>query len=679
MKIVNKLILGFLLIVSLIWFAGYMAVDVSRKALLQSITNSSLSLAIDVLEQIDKDIYTHIENMQEYSLDLIMQDALKRSNQEFAQLEDVAALIESRDAEWVTARPTQVTSLMKALSDNELAKELREKQRYYRKKYGFGSFGEFLVTNKYGALVAQTGVASDYQQNDESWWQTAKQKGLSVEDVEYDESADMYSLAISVRVENEQGEFSGVIKEMLNIKEVLSYMDELVAGMQQYGYSSAGFHLITQDSKIIYSNQGLKLLEPAPSQLVDLDEAPLVEQVYAVKYTPSAYHAVHVVGSKLYVHARSSGYREYSGLGWILNIEHPTAEVFAPVGQLERQVLIFGILACVAALIVLYLVSRAVVGPIEALRSITHRIAKGELGAQVVVQGNDEIGELAADFNWMTQQLQEITVSQDELMKEVEERRCIEKELRGAKVAAEESSRIKSEIVANISHEIRTPLNGILGMAELLQDTNLDEEQREYMEIIGQSGWRLLDLINDILNFSKAEAGTLELNPRDFDLERIACDVVQLLSGKAAEKELKLTLHYALGCPQYLSADAEYIQQILLHLVSNAIKFTGKGSVLIDITGEEQTGERASIHLAVQDTGIGIMPDVQDKLFDSFAQVDTSATRQYGGVGLGLAICKQLVNLMDGEIGVESVPGEGSIFWVTLSLPLAAVGHSTPG
>ena len=464
MKINQKLTLGFLSVALLVGLVGYISVAASQKTLQKSIGENSVLLATEILDKIDRNLYDKIERFQGFA-DPSLQEIIIKSNQEFEELDNVQNYINEKDREWTSVSKEEITPFMKDLINNKLSKALRKRAKFYESKYGFRIFSEVFVTNKYGANAAQTGKTTDYRQDDEQWWQRAKEDNLYVSDVEYDKSADVYSTAIGIRIDDKERDFLGVMKVVLNIEEVVSVVKEAKAAAK---YETTELILITTEGKIIYSTKEFQPFDEIPDELSPFFKHPK-EIVGTEKHL--GYFVGEAVkterGDKLFAHAHSGGCRDFEGLGWVLVIEYETEEIFAPVAKLRNLLLIISSTITALAIVLGLFISKSISNPLSKLTAASAKLGKGDLDAKIEVVSKGEIGELAQSFNEMAGKLKEsyagleekvrqrtaeLTSANENLEAEIEQRIKVEQTLRESRKELNKQNKFLNNVLESLTY-----------------------------------------------------------------------------------------------------------------------------------------------------------------------------------------------------------------------------------
>lgn len=679
MQIRQKLTLGFTAIAMLVAAVGLLSINISKKILQEEIAKNADVLAADLMKDIDRHLYTRIETVQKHCKDTIAIQAISESNKRFEKMDDIQSYIDQQDRKWTSASQGETTELMRKLLNSDLSDEMRRDLEFYEKKYGYPVFVETIATNRYGANVAQTQRSSDYYQADEQWWQQAKDNGQYIGDVEYDESAKLYSIAICIKVVDEAGEFLGVVKSILNIEDAFAFFEEDMP---------VCFKLLNKDNRVIHSTDNKYVFFEDLTQKAPYNA--LLSQgndshIIADRRTNNGH-------TELIEHVYSTGFKEFEGLGWTLIVEHDIEKIFASVSTLRDWILLSAAVVTALSLALGIFLSKSILIPITKLTIAAENIGKGNLYTRVEIDSNDETKLLAESFNRMIEDLQTTTTSIDELNavnhqlntsqqqleksnaqlnSEAAGRRRIQKNMAFVNSELEtvveklgQSNQELQDFVYIASHDLREPLRKISSFGQLLEDSlgdRLDDDDKENLDFMVDGARRMTQMIEALLTYSRLNTKDLVL--KAIDLNEIIEQFQQLeLATLLEEKNATIEVPHPL--PKVM-ADAALVRQIMQNLIANGIKYQEEGTSPRIVISAKET-EEGKMMIEVKDNGIGIKEELHEAIFKMFKRVHSR--QKYEGSGIGLAVCKKIAERHGGQIGVESEEAQGSTFWFTLEM-----------
>ena len=676
LNIGSKIILGYLIVALIMGLSGVLLYYVVQKIVVKEIGENTALLATEILDEIDRGIYTRLEELSLLIQNPLIIKTIMASNERFESMPDPDKYIKEQDEEWIKTYKSDDNPTLERLLEKPISKELKDIVEFYEKEYGYNVFAEIFITNKFGANTAQTGKTTDYNQSDEAWWIKAKENGFFIGDVQYDESAEVYSIDMAVAIKDDNGNFMGVAKAVLNVREVFNTLTEF--GKIQEKTKNINLHLLLMKNNgdIIYNSEidndffAHKHCEECLKRIVSSSGFFVFSGMEKVKV--------------LAAYACSEGYKKYKGSGWILVIGFIEREILDPVYNLGYNILIITLITVMMAFLVGLVITRSISRPLAGLKQAVNRIDETDMNFNVDIKSKDELGELAGAFNRMMERVREASLAlrnslysekqktdeletlkkeldvkivqrTKELQEKVEKLNQTSKELENAqeRVLRSEKLAVIGKLAGMMSHEIRNPLGVIRNSAYFINmrlKGGKDEKIKKHLKILQEEIDNADKIISDILTFSGVKPPEL-----------VKKDISKFIQGTLDKVLVPPDINVKTEFDNTLTAvpfDEIQMKHVFLNIIVNAFQSMESGGTLLIKTYRD--GYRAVILFS--DSGCGIEKGDIDRIFEPLFSKKTV------GIGLGLTACLAIVQGHRGTIEVDSEFGKGSNFKVILPL-----------
>lgn len=644
MRVTTKTYLAFLGICVAFLVSGVFLIVQTEKMTKETIANNYQVRAKILANSIDHIIHEKISSFERFQEKQAIHP-MKSSNEEFSQFADVSEYIKQIDSTWNSQNSVHA----EAITRNDFSNVLVDQASYYNKAWDFSTvqentsfIKEIIMTNSYGATIAATNKPSDYRQDDEKWWNEARNVGYYVDDIYYDESSKTDAIAISLAINDDQGNFVGVAKYVLDPLAISYPLQEAISVSK---YNTTKYYLLTNDGKTIHSNY------------FDVGHSVPSESFFDKIINSEGY-----VDSKLsdgteilLVYTKTANLVNSPNLNWIVGISIDNTEIMEQVLPLINNVSLSLVIIFVSVSVIVFVISRTNHNKIAQIRKIANQISNGNLDEVSQLEGNDEFAEISGYFDRIRRSLkcQLETIRQNEYQ--------IKDHLDHVKRLIQQ----KDEFVSLMAHELKTPLVPILGHVELLKEiSTYDNDQLESMDEITKNANRIESLVNDLLDAQKLDCGKMKIHKTKFKVTSLLFDAYQEFVAVAKKKNIQFEIKDDTN-DAAIESDFQRLSQVLRNLLLNSFDFVNPdgGKILLTalLNGD-------NVVISVMDNGIGISKENLSKLFTKFYQIDSSIKRSHGGTGLGLVICKGIVELLDGNIKITSEKNLGTTVSITLPL-----------